>query len=143
MEKEIQGVDIKRLLEKLRSITLAVQIAPFVYTVVYMAALVAYLFVSEETMELLDTMLYISPVAIICFLVFSRILELCNWHKAACIMPLIPQVSIIIDEHFYKFSSYMATVHLILLMAMLILLLTSAYFVFIKPKRNGRNRNSL
>ena len=123
---------IKRLIKKLRDVTLAVQILPFIYAALYIVALVLYLFASDNTMEILDTMLYVSPAVIFGNLVLSRILELCRWHKSACIIPILPQLNIIIDRYIYELSSFAITAHLILIIAMLVLLLIAAYNVFLR-----------
>lgn len=123
---------IKRLIRKLRNVTLAVQIMPFAYAGLYIIALVMYLFASEETMTILDTLLYVSPVVVVGNLILSRILELCRWHKASCILPIVPQINIVIDRYIYEFSVYAEMAHLIMVITMSVLLLIAAYNVFLK-----------
>ena len=100
MDSQEQGVDrIKYLIEKLRSITLAVQIGPFAYTFFYIVTLILYLFLPESALWVLDTLFYTSPIVVCEFLVFSRILKLCRWHRGACALPLMPQVFVFIDHY--------------------------------------------
>lgn len=105
---------------------------PFIYAALYITALVLYLFASESTMLILDTLLYVSPIVICGNLVLSRILELCRWHKAACILPIWPQVNILIDRYIYEFSVQAEMAHLIMVILMSVLLLVSAYNVFFR-----------
>ena len=123
---------IRYLILKLRSITRTVQIMPFVYAFVYVIALCCYLFVPDSAMTFLDTMLYVSPIVTAGNLVQSRILKLCNWHKAACLVPVLPQANIIFGSYIYRLSSVAVMAHLFLVVAMIILLLISAYKVFLK-----------
>ena len=105
---------------------------PFIYTALYIIALVLYLFASDRTMEILDTLFYISPIAILCNIILSRILELCKWHKMACSLPLLPQVNILIDRYVYEFSVGAITIHIVMVISMAVLLLIAAYNVFLK-----------
>lgn len=123
---------VKYIISKLRSITTAVQIAPFVYALFYIIALVIYLFASEQIMYMLDAILYVSPIVVIMNLLESRILKLCRWHKTACVLPLIPQVNIIFDDYIYRFSVRVETVHIVMVIAMSVLLLVAAYNVFFR-----------
>lgn len=81
---------IKYLIGKLRYITLAVQILPFVYSFFYILSLVMYLICDESVLRILDTLFYVSPIVVGGFLVESHILKLCKWHKSACILPILP-----------------------------------------------------
>lgn len=133
---------IKRLIDKLRSITLAVQIAPFAYTSFYIIILFVYPACSENVLSVLDTLFYVSPLVVGWFLVESRILRLCRWHKTACVLPLIPQIFVFVDYHIVRLTKTEFYVHYAMLVGMSILLLISAFNVFLKPKYNGRKETS-
>lgn len=92
--------------------------------------MILYLYASETVVTILDTLLYVSPIMVIQFLILSRILKLCHWHKLACILPLFPQVPVILDHTIVKFSERAVDVHVITMMTMSFLLLISAYKVF-------------
>lgn len=128
------------VIEKLRSITLAVQIIPFVYTGLYIFVLCTYLFASEAVLNVLDTLFYVSPVVVIAFLVESRILKLCRWHKTACVLPVLPQVEVLADSCIYEFAQWEAQALIILIIVMSVLLLVAAYKVFLSPKGDERER---
>lgn len=133
MASQEQGVDkIKYLIEKLRSITLAVQIAPFAYTFLYIITQVLYLFLPESSLWILDTLFYTSPIVVVEFLIFSRVLKLCRWHRRACALPIIPQVFIFADYYIIDLTEvefYIAVGTPILLGVLLII---AAYNVFFK-----------
>lgn len=112
-------------------ITRAVQIAPFVYAGIYILCMFAYLFVSEEICCVLDTLFYTSPLMLVIFLIQSKILKLCRWHKTACILPIIPQISVLIDSYITDMSEAYATMSICLPVAMMLILLVAAYKVFI------------
>ena len=129
-EVEQERDRILRLIGKLRNITIAVQIAPFAYTFIYIISLVLYLFVTEDVACILDTIAYISPVTVIIFLIESRILEMCRWHKRACILPIITQIPALIDTYIYELSEVAALINISTILLMSILLLIAAHHVF-------------
>lgn len=133
MENHEQRVDsIKYLVSKLRYITLAVQIMPFVYSFIYILCLVAYLFCSEPILVLLNTLSYVSPVVIIGFLIESKILKLCKWHKTVCILPILPQILVFVDYYIIELTEIEAYIAIATPIALSILLLIAAYNVFVK-----------
>lgn len=127
-----QRLNLEGLIRKLRSVTLAVQIMPFVYTSVYLVCMIFYWFASETVLFILDTLFFVSPIVVVQFLVLSRSLRLCRWHKIACSLPLIPQLSVILYHTIVDFSEYVAICSIATMMVMSILLLIAAYNVFLK-----------
>ena len=81
---------------------------------------------------ILDTLFYVSPVVVVEFLILSKILRLCSWHRTACVLPLIPQVTVILDYTFVSFSEHVAEYSIATFSIMCILLLVAAYNVFLK-----------
>jgi hypothetical protein len=130
------------LIEKLRRITLQVQVAPFLISAAYIVVLFLYQFVSEQTRYSLDTLFYVSPIVSVFLLTFSRTLKLCKWHRRACMLPMLPQIFVFIDYHIFEFTERMARLAMILPALMAILLLIAAYNVFIKPHNHGRKRRT-
>ena len=125
-------LDLEGLVKKLRYVTLAVQMMPFLYTVPYLITLIITSQASEELTKLFDTLFYVSPVTVCAFLVLSRLLRLCKWHRTACILPLLPQVVSFIDYYIIELTEIAAQVNIILFGSMAILLLVAAYNVFMK-----------
>lgn len=134
MDNQDQGrrADLKRLITTLRRVTTAVQVFPFIYSATYIVLLSIYNIIPENFQATLDNLFYISPACVVTFLVLSKVLLLCKWHKAACIIPIIPQVANFIDCHVIAFSE--AQVHIFngTVLAMAALLMFAAYKVFFK-----------
>lgn len=63
-------------------------------------------------------------------LIESRVLKLCKWHKTACVLPLIPQIPIIINNYFVELTDYEVRIFLVCILSMSVLLLVAAYKVF-------------
>lgn len=123
---------IKHLVNKLRYITLAVQILPFVYSFFYIFSLVMYLICDESALRILDTLFYVSPIVVCGFLVESHILKLCKWHKSACILPILPQAIVLTDAYIVELTSIEAQIAIITPIVLSVLLLIAAYNVFFK-----------
>lgn len=124
---------IKRLILTLRDITLAVQIAPFVISLLYILGIIAQLFFSGDTSWLFSMILYTPPPIILIMLIFSRMLHLCKWHRLACALPLVPFCFTMIDAYLIELSDIAVWLLNGLAIAMIILLLMAAYNVFLKP----------
>lgn len=124
---------IKRLILTLRDITLAVQIAPFVISLLYILGITAQLLFSGDTSWLFSIILYTPPPIILIMLIFSRMLHLCKWHRLACALPLVPFCFTMIDAYLIELSDIAVWILNGLAIAMIIMLLMAAYNVFLKP----------
>lgn len=123
---------IQRLIDKLRHITTLVQVMPFVYSGLYVLTMILYLFAPERVRYILDTLFYVSPIVVAGLLAQSKILELCRWHKAACVLPLIPQVAVLVDRLLIPLTAIEAYISITTPALLGILLLVAAYNVFFK-----------
>lgn len=132
MDNQDRRADLKRLVDTLRRVTTAVQILPFVYSAISIVALSVYTFIPAETQSQLDTLFYISPICIIAFLILSKLLHLCKWHKTACILPAIPQVVGFIDCYIINLTIPEVYIFNAVIITMTALLLVAAYKVFFK-----------
>ena len=135
MDNKEKGVDFKKYIIILKKATRTVQLIPFAYTVFYIAVLISYSFASEPVLKALDTIFFVSPLCMSGMLILSKVLHLCNWHRMACILPLIPQVFSFIDYYIINLTEIEAASVNWIIIAMSILLLISAYKVFFA---NGR-----
>lgn len=122
---------IAHLVVILRRITYTVQLAPFIYSGILLVMLPLYFFASDTVLDLVDSIAYTSPTVMVIFLIESRILKLCKWHRAACLMPLIPQVPVFIDRYFWSFSYHLAAIVDAMVILTWILFLVAVYKVFI------------
>lgn len=133
--RDQQRLNLKELVNKLRAVTLAVQIIPFIYTAIYLLSMAFYWFADESVIAVIDELFYTSSATILAFLILSKALRLCVWHKIACALPLIPQMLVILDGSLVTFSISIAKVSILIMSAMCLLLLVAAYKVFFT---NGR-----
>ena len=102
VDNDRQHLDLGGLIKKLRQITRAVQLMPFIYGGFYVLSLTIYITGTEEAATLCDTLFYVSPIVAIEFLILSRLLK---------------EIVVQVDIFVYMFS--------------VILLLVSAYKVFL------------
>ena len=134
MDNQDEGDErIKRLILTLQDITLAVQIAPFVISLLYILGITAQLLFSGDTSWLFSIILYTPPPIILIMLIFSRMLHLCKWHRLACALPLVPFCFTMIDAYLIELSDIAVWILNGLAIAMIIMLLMAAYNVFLKP----------
>ena len=80
------------------------QLAPFVYLAFYSAYLIIGCFSSDALVSLADGMIFSSPFTTTGMLFLSRLLKLCRWHKAACLIPSASQIEGFIDSYIFTFT---------------------------------------
>lgn len=132
MDSQDRRADLKRLVDTLRRVTTAVQILPFIYSAISIVLLAVYNIVPESVQMLLDTLFYVSPVTVVAFLLLSKLLHMCVWHKSACILPLVPQAVSLTDYYIINLTVPEVWVANTLIVAMSAILLVAAYKVFFK-----------
>lgn len=132
MDSQDRRADLKRLVDTLRRVTTAAQVLPFIYSAISIVLLAVYNIVPESVQMLLDTLFYVSPVTVVAFLVFSKLLHLCKWHKTACVLPLVPQAISLIDYYLITLTVPEVWIVNMTIVAMTILPLIAAYKVFFK-----------
>lgn len=125
--------DVVAIVTILRNVTLIVQIYPFVYTMLYALCMLGYLVGSEMLSCTLDQLFYTSPISVLFALILSRSLKLCKWHKLECVLPMIPLIHLAVDTYLVSLSNVSAIVNVGTIIALCILSLVNAYFVFRKP----------
>lgn len=132
MDSQDRRADLKRLVDTLRRVTTAVQILPFIYSAISIILLAVYNIVPESVQMLLDTLFYVSPVTVIAFLLLSKLLHMCVWHKSACVLPLVPQAVSLTDYYIINLTVPEVWVANTLIVVMSAILLVAAYKVFFK-----------
>lgn len=123
---------ILRLIDKLRKVTKAVQITPFIYTALYLAVMIIYPFATDATLHVLDTLFYTSPTITAVFLFLSKILELCKWHRMACLLPIVPQIGVFIDLYVCPLPYGVSLYYILVCGGMAFALLFAAYKTFLE-----------
>lgn len=121
------------LITTLRKVTLIVKVAPFVLAVFYMLTILGYMYMSEEMIYILDTMLYCSPTMVVLLVVLSKQLKLCFWHRLECSLPVICMLPGFVDSLICPLSNVATYINAVTLSFILLASLVNAYFVFIKP----------
>lgn len=91
-----------------------------------------YYFASEDFLWLADTLFYVSPMAVAAFLILSKLLRLCKWHRRAVALPLLPQAVNLLDYYVVDLSEVAVRVNFFIVLSMAILLMIAAYNVFFK-----------
>lgn len=125
--------NLKLILSVIRKTTKAIKLFPFLYMVLLLTLMPFISFGSIEMTEDISGLIYM-PLVMIIFLVYlSYCVKLCKWHRLQCVLPLIPQVIVFIDENVYEFSENIAIIFIVTYTLLFILSLINAYFVFIKP----------
>ncbi len=109
--------------------TFVVKVMPFAYAFLFMSCLIAYMFTSDEVQTILDTIFYISPITIIFTLILSKTCKLCKWHRLECVLPLLSQVTVMIDL-FYPLTEVAAQINVATIIAIFLLSIINAYFTF-------------
>lgn len=122
---------ITNLIRTLRYITITVQFAPFIYSILYIISLIVSLSGSIVAQRFFDSAFYASPILVAIHLVYSKILHLCVWHKTACVLPLLPIAASLVD-YFFCFNTNAAILIDSTFILMFGLLLAAAYNIFFR-----------
>lgn len=124
-EKIIRAVKIAQ------NATFVVKIMPFVYALIFMACLITYMFASDEVQTILDTIFYVSPITIIFALILSKTFKLCKWHRLECVLPLISQITVMIDL-FHPLSEVAAEINVVTIVVIFLISIINAYYTFLR-----------
>ena len=120
----------RRLVLLLRRITLAVQVFPFIYSVMFVFLFTAYSFCNGIWLDIIDYAVFVSPIVVVAHLIYSRMLMMCRWHRIACALPLIPQAVDQFDVYVYHFEHNAWVVVASTIIVTMILFLIAIYKVF-------------
>lgn len=104
MGNQDQRSAVSRLVDILRKTTRVVQIVPFVYLAFYAFYLLTECFLPADIAPALDDVLLVSPSVTIATLTLGRLLRLCYWHKAACLIPYASKIEGYIDSFVITFT---------------------------------------
>ena len=127
-EKEL----VLEMLERLKRITNLVKILPFFFSGLYIVLMTMYFIPNESLWFVLDTFFYVSPVVAVVFTLLSKTLGLCNWHRTACVLPVIPQAFVLVDKFAFDLTRIGFFLHTVLTMTLFLTLLICAFNVFYK-----------
>lgn len=140
VEPEPSRLPLNRIIDSQVRIVLAVQLAPFIYNLLFLVVFSLAFFSSNVTMlTAVNYMCFISPLVVVAHLVYSWMLRFCVWHRLACALPILPQMVDLYDTYVSEF-----TVEQIIIVKATIIVTVLLYFIFAYGtffSRNGRNYN--
>lgn len=121
------------VIDILRRVTATVKVFPFIYTFGILLYWLIAPALSETALTVIDEVVYMSAIVVLLLIRLSYCVKLCIWHRLQCMLPLLPQVAALVDEHIYEFGIYTATINYIVTLSIFALSLVNAYKVFIRP----------
>ena len=95
---------VNYLVTVLRRITRIVQLAPFAYLLLLAVYLLGECVLPEWSLRLFDNLLNVPAYAPVGFLFLGRMLKLCSWFRAACLLPFTTRVEGWVDSFVYTFT---------------------------------------
>ena len=139
-KSEQSRLQLNSIIESQVRIVLAVQVAPFVYTLLYLVVFsLAFFSKNERLLTTIDYFCFISPLVILAHLVYSWMLRFCVWHRLACALPILPQLVDLYDTYISPFTVEQIIIVKATILITILLYLLFAYGTFFS--RNGRNHN--
>ena len=137
MDSQDQRAAVRKLTKILRKVTRIIQWIPFVYLGVYAIASFSEARLTDELLCLRDSIGAVTPAVNVGFLVFSRLLQLCRWHRIACILPLSTPAVDYVDNYVIQFTqNEVVALNISLgIISLLFLILANRHFF-----GNGRKR---
>lgn len=124
--------NIEGAIQILKKTTATVKVAPFVFALLYLTALVVYLLFNDTIATIADLLFYVSPVAVFFNLRMSKIFKMCKWHRLECLLPLLPIVLVFVNGFGFIIPDIAVYVNWSVNLIIFLLSLFNAYFVFIK-----------
>lgn len=104
MDSQDQRAVLSKVLHKYRTIVRVLRILPFIYLSLFSIVAFTSAFQSVRLASLIDCTLFVSPSMSAVMLMLSGILGMCNWHKAAFLLPYSSRVVSFVDTNFFTFT---------------------------------------
>lgn len=101
--QDLEGA-VSALVVVLKKLTRAVKTLPFIYLIIYVVYLGLDICSAEYIINNIDCLFTVSPSITAIFLLLSKILKLCRWHKTACVIPLSTQLESYTDSFIFQFT---------------------------------------
>lgn len=132
MEKNVSD-NIRVILDVVRKVTKAIKVFPFLYAILLLFVMPIIAYSELAVTEYVSALIYVSLLIVLFLIYLSYSVKLCIWHRLQCCLPLLPQISVFVDENIYEFGNEAMLIDFITLAIIFLLSLINAYFVFIKP----------
>lgn len=101
---------VSKVLWKYRKVVRILRVLPFAYLAVFAVISIGSGLMSERFASIVDCILFISPLASAVLLLLSGALGMCNWHRAACLLPYSSRVVTFIDTNLVTLTQNELTV---------------------------------
>lgn len=95
---------LSKVLRKYRKVVRILRVLPFAYLCLYAIVLMTSGLMSERIACIIDCSLFVSPAVSAGLLLLSGALGMCDWHKAACLIPYSSRVVSFIDTNILTFT---------------------------------------
>ena len=104
MEQQEQESILQKAVKMIRDTVRTVKVIPYLFLLLYCFCLVASCSTNKTLVSILDYIYGTSLCSCIFMLLLSKTLDLCAWHKIACVIPVSSFVVSIIDSYVFSFS---------------------------------------
>ncbi|MBQ3950049.1 MAG: hypothetical protein II661_06200 [Bacteroidales bacterium] len=104
MDSPDRRAAVHKLTTILRKTTRYIQWIPFLFLALFSVGSLTEASASENFLCFRDSVISASPLVSAGLLIFSRLLELCRWHKIACVLPLSTPTADYIDNYLFQFT---------------------------------------
>lgn len=121
-------------LSKLRAVTFAVKVFPFISIFMILVSMICYRYGSDEVSTYMDLLCYTSPMICLFMLVLSFMLKMCKWHKIQCTLPILLIMINVIDVNVCEFAVDELLVTNIILIFVTAMSLFNGYRIFFCSK---------
>lgn len=101
--QDLEGA-VNALVVVLKKLTRVVKTLPFIYLIIYVVYLGLDICSAEYIINNIDCLFTVSPSITAVFLLLSKTLKLCRWHKTACVIPLSTQFESYTDSFIFQFT---------------------------------------
>ena len=104
MDNQDQKGVVSHLVAVLRKMTRIMQVLPFAYLLILAVYLLTESVLPDWTLRVADNVLNVPCMAILGMIGIGRILKLCVWHRAACLLPISTKVESYVDSFVITFT---------------------------------------
>jgi hypothetical protein len=123
---------IRRVVCILKDATIFVKLLPFINAALLLLCHVCYYVCdSDNTLSLIDTFCYVSPIYCLSLLILSKLLRFCIWHKIQCFLPVLPVIIQFADDYVYTAGEFSAYVDYLCVIAIIVLSMFNAIKIFL------------
>jgi len=126
---------LERLVKLFRSLTITIKAVPYISLLIYCVYLVLSCGSNEKLLNIFDIIYGYSIGVCLLFLLMSRTLELCSWHRIACVIPTTSMIVSFVDDYIFPFAfDEICMINISILIMVVCYLIWSFFHFFIDGK---------